>query len=83
MAVAQSLFPFDRRTASRATLSQGAIVIVSRMQFDHEASEKQANLFDEVIHFLSQNKKWWLLAVLMFLVFFVGTGAAPFIYTLF
>ena len=43
----------------------------------------------EFWHFLGQTKKWWLLPILIvvfafaILVFFSGTAAAPFIYTLF
>jgi len=41
------------------------------------------------VYFLKQNKKWWLLPVLIMLLIFgvllvlSGTGLAPFIYTLF
>jgi hypothetical protein len=46
-------------------------------------------LFGELWAFLRHNKKWWLLpilgllAVFGLLVLLAGTGAAPFIYTLF
>jgi hypothetical protein len=52
-------------------------------------SEQQGNIFGELLYFMRQNKKWWLLpiVVVMFgfglLVFLSGTAAAPFIYTLF
>jgi hypothetical protein len=54
---------------------------------DH--GQKQGNLFTELWGFLRHNKKWWLLPILFFLLFFgmliflSGTGVAPFIYTLF
>jgi len=52
-------------------------------------SESQGNLLGEFWHFLGETKKWWLLPILVVvfafavLVFFSGTAAAPFIYTLF
>jgi hypothetical protein len=53
------------------------------------ASEKRESLVGEFWGFLKQNKKWWLLPILAvmlllgLLVFLGGSGAAPFIYTLF
>jgi hypothetical protein len=59
-------------------------------QFDKiAASQKQQNIVGEFLYFLGQTKKWWLLPILLIvfvfglLVFFSGTAAAPFIYTLF
>ena len=52
-------------------------------------SEAQGNIVTEFWHFLGQTKKWWLVPILLVvlafaaLVFFSGTAAAPFIYTLF
>lgn len=52
-------------------------------------SEAQRNVVGEFWYFLKQNKKWWLLpiVIIMFgfglLVLVSGTAAAPFIYTLF
>jgi Family of unknown function (DUF5989) len=52
-------------------------------------SETQSTMLGEFWHFLGQTKKWWLLPILVVvfgfavLVFFSGTAAAPFIYTLF
>ena len=52
-------------------------------------SARPAGFASEFWHFLRQNKKWWLLpivvviVVLGLVVFLSGTGAAPFIYTLF
>lgn len=58
-------------------------------EFDRMASEKSGNLFGEIWAFLSHNKKWWLLPLIVVLVL-VGalivlstTAVAPFIYTLF
>lgn len=58
--------------------------------FEKAAAEEQRGGFiGEFIGFLRQNKKWWLVPVLIMLlvfgllVFLSGTGLAPFIYTLF
>ncbi len=62
----------------------------SQNEFERAAAEQQrTGLFGEVWGFMKQNKKWWLLpmivALLIFglLVLLSGTGLAPFIYTLF
>lgn len=53
------------------------------------AQRKQAGMLAEVFGFLKQNKKWWLLPILvLFLIFGLlitlsGSGLAPFIYPLF
>ena len=53
------------------------------------AREKRPGLVSEFWEFLRDNKKWWLLPILAvilllgLLVFLGGSGAAPFIYTLF
>lgn len=55
-----------------------------------ELSEQaQPGLVAEFIDFLKENKKWWLLPILLvigmvgLLAVFAQSGAAPFIYTLF
>ncbi len=60
------------------------------MTFQEElAREKRSSLASEYWNFLKQNKKWWLLPILLvifllgLLVFLGGSGAAPFVYTLF
>lgn len=51
--------------------------------------ENRPSLISEFWLFLKTNKKWWLLPIVIVvlllgvLVFFSGTPAAPFIYTLF
>ena len=58
-------------------------------QFEEEAGQSQPGLAAELLSFLLHNKKWWLAPILVvllllgFLVVLAGTGAAPFIYTLF
>jgi len=50
---------------------------------------ERASLIREFWAFLKQNKKWWLIPILLViallavLVFFSGSPVAPFIYTLF
>ena len=61
-----------------------------RTEFEKAAAEQgKGGILREVWGFMKQNKKWWLLplivALLVFglLVVLSGTGLAPFIYTLF
>ena len=57
--------------------------------FEEQAAQVQSGFFSEFWIFLKENKKWWLLPILMALLLMGalllagGTGAAPFIYTLF
>ena len=57
--------------------------------FSEQAEEARAGVFDELVAFLRDNKRWWLtpIIVVLFLVGALlvlgGTAAAPFIYTLF
>ena len=57
--------------------------------FESAAKEKRTSLPSEFIFFLKENKKWWLLPILIVLLllalvtFIAGSGAAPFIYTIF
>jgi hypothetical protein len=54
-----------------------------------EAGQSDCGFVKEFIGFLADNKKWWLLPIIVILLLFGlllilgGTGAAPFIYTLF
>lgn len=59
-------------------------------EFEKAASAySRGGFFGEFWGFLKNNKKWWLLPIvitfliLTALVFFSSTGLAPFIYTLF
>jgi hypothetical protein len=58
-------------------------------EFEREALKGRASLGREFIDFLASNKKWWLLPMILcllllgLLICFAGTGAAPFVYTLF
>jgi hypothetical protein len=53
------------------------------------AEEGRPSLSREYFEFLRQNKKWWLLPIILvllvlsLLMLLSATGAAPFIYTLF
>ncbi|HVS62292.1 MAG TPA: DUF5989 family protein [Thermoanaerobaculia bacterium] len=57
--------------------------------FEEHAAGKQASLLQETWAFLKYYRKWWLTPILIailllgLLVVLGGTGAAPFIYTLF
>lgn len=53
------------------------------------AHEKPPSIVAEFLGFLAENKKWWLLPILIMigafgiLVALASTGVAPFIYTMF
>ena len=58
-------------------------------EFEKAAQQKQSNLVVEFLGFLKQNRKFWLLPLLIImllltaLLVLTSTAAAPFIYTLF
>jgi hypothetical protein len=58
-------------------------------EFEQAAQQRRTGLVVELWDFVRMNKKWWLLPVLFALLglgallMLGGTGAAPFIYTLF
>jgi hypothetical protein len=58
-------------------------------EFERAAAQKGDSFVAEFLSFLSHNKKWWLLPILLVMLFLgvlislSGTAAAPFIYTLF
>lgn len=57
--------------------------------FEKAANQKQGSLVSEFMGFLKQNKKFWLLPLIIVMLLLAGllmlssTAAAPFIYTLF
>jgi hypothetical protein len=58
--------------------------------FEKAASERgERGFFSELCGFLRENKKWWLMPILIVLLLLglltilASTGLAPFIYTLF
>jgi hypothetical protein len=57
--------------------------------FEASGSEKETGLFGEFMGMLKQNKKYWLIPLVVILLLFgvlvilSSTAAAPFIYTLF
>ncbi len=57
--------------------------------FEAQAAGQQTGMIRELVDFLLHNKKWWLTPIVLVLllvgvlVVLAGTGAAPFIYTLF
>jgi hypothetical protein len=58
-------------------------------EFEQAGKEAQPGLVREFIDFIAHNKKWWMIPLIAAilglgaLVWLGGTGAAPFIYTLF
>ncbi len=57
--------------------------------FEEAGAEKESSLLGEFIAMMKENKKWWLIPIVVILLGFGvliilgATGAAPFIYTLF
>lgn len=53
------------------------------------SSQSSGGFFSDYWHLLRQNRKWWMIPLFVVLFLFAtlmilgGTGAAPFIYTLF
>ncbi|MEX2578029.1 MAG: DUF5989 family protein [Verrucomicrobiales bacterium] len=62
-----------------------------KSKFEEAAREGagEEGMISEFVSFLKENKKWWLAPIIVILLVFgilivlAGTGAAPFIYTLF
>jgi len=60
-----------------------------KTEFEDAGQEKQLSLAQEFFLFVIENKKWWLIPILLvlslvgLLVVLGSTGASPFIYTLF
>ena len=58
-------------------------------EFARQARLHRASFASDMLFFLRQNKKWWLLPLILLLLGFgvlmilATTGAAPFIYTIF
>ena len=63
--------------------------MAEKTDFEKAAEGQSVSLVREFLQFLLDNKKWWLLPILLvlllfgLLVVFATTGAAPFIYTMF
>jgi Family of unknown function (DUF5989) len=61
----------------------------SQNEFERHAAAKRPSFLAEFAHFLMDNKKWWMIPILVVLgligalLIAGGTGVAPFIYTLF
>jgi hypothetical protein len=61
----------------------------SRPRSLEDLGPSRGGAFTQIWAFLRENKKWWLLPILICLLLFgallvlAGTGAAPFIYTVF
>ena len=58
-------------------------------ELERQAGQSQRGIVSEFVDFLLHNKKWWLTPIILVLLLLGliialgGTGAAPFIYTLF
>lgn len=58
-------------------------------EFEKHARQQRMGLVRELYGLMAENRKWWLFPIIAFmlsagaLVLLAGTGAAPFIYTLF
>jgi len=61
----------------------------SENEFERASGESQKGIVRELIQFLGQNKKFWLIPLLLvflalsLLIILGGTAAAPFIYAFF
>jgi hypothetical protein len=61
----------------------------SKSEFERHASSGRSSFLSEFAHFLMDNKKWWMIPILVVLLLIGvlliagGSGVAPFIYTLF
>jgi hypothetical protein len=61
----------------------------SKSEFERQAAAKRPSFLAEFSHFLMDNKKWWMIPILVvlgligILLIAGGSGVAPFIYTLF
>ncbi len=71
-----------------ATSTEPATTESPKNDFASQADEEQVGLVREFIEFLGENKKWWLLPIIIVLLLFgalflVAPSVAPFIYTLF
>ena len=57
--------------------------------FEKAAQQKQGNLISEFLGFMKQNRKFWLIPLIIIMLLLTAllilssTAAAPFIYTLF
>ncbi len=61
----------------------------TKQDFQRAGEQRPPSLAREFFQFLCENKKWWMLPILFVLaaiaglMYFAGSGAAPFIYALF
>jgi hypothetical protein len=63
--------------------------MTEKTDFEKAAGGRSTSLLRESLQFLMENKKWWLLPIVLvllvigLLVVITSTGAGPFLYTLF
>jgi hypothetical protein len=74
----------DRQTSARPAACSPLAEEIAR-----QAAAKPAGVLAEMLALLRENKKWWLLPIIVMLLFVAGlmflssTAVAPFIYTIF
>lgn len=62
---------------------------MAKSEFEQQAGAKRQSFLREFVQFLGDNKKWWMIPILLVLLLVGalliagGSGVAPFIYTLF
>ena len=78
------------RPSATSDFKQPNLMTKRQREFEKAAAEQgRTGLPAELWAFLKENRKWWLLPILIALLvlglftLLAGTGAAPFIYTLF
>lgn len=80
---------FSFGSSGRASVGYDRIAMASKKSFEELGRVDSPGIVGEFVAFMRENRKWWLAPVLgMLLLIGVlivlgGTGAAPFIYTLF
>ncbi len=68
---------------------QDSTMKAPKSEFEKAGEAKQLSLVQEFVLFIRENKKWWLIPIVLvlslvgLLIVLGSTGAAPFIYTLF
>ena len=61
----------------------------TKTEFERAGEEKSLSLVGEFWLFITENKKWWMIPILVvigmvgLLMILAATGAAPFVYTFF
>jgi hypothetical protein len=73
----------------RTIVNEKGSQVTQESDFEKQALGSSSGFLGEFLYFLRHNKKWWLTPIIVLLLVFGllvvigGSGAAPFIYTLF